>query len=301
MGTPDFAVPALKVLQTSRHQIQAVVTIPDKQQGRGQRFRASAVKQTADELGLPLIQPANLQDPDFAAELRQLAPDIIVVVAFQILPEEVFSIPRLGSFNLHASLLPRYRGAAPIHWALLNGDSESGVTTFFLKRKVDTGNIVLQRRLPIAPDENLHSLYEKLCTIGADLVLDTVDQIASGTVQESTQDNLLATPAPKVTSATQTLNFEQSAEQCHNRVRAFAPSPAAFSYRNGTRLKILSTSVAEASGIPGQVIAVSAESFTVACKTGSLVIRSVQPESKKPMEAAAYLRGNPLTIGDEIG
>ncbi|MEA3287963.1 MAG: methionyl-tRNA formyltransferase [Candidatus Marinimicrobia bacterium] len=301
MGTPDFAVPTLEMLQASRHHIQAVVTIPDKQQGRGQRFRASAVKQAAVALGLPLLQPVNLRAPEFADELKQLAPDIIVVVAFQILPEDVFSIPRLGSFNLHASLLPRYRGAAPIHWALLNGDSESGVTTFFLKRKVDTGNIILQRSLPIATEDDLHSLYAKLCAIGADLVLDTVDQISSGIVKESTQDNMLATPAPKVTAGTQTLNFEQSAEQCHNRVRAFAPSPGAFTYRNGARLKILLTHVGEASGIPGQVVEVSADSFTIACKQGSLVIRSVQPESKKPMEAAAYLRGNPLTIGDEIG
>ncbi|MCF6237991.1 MAG: methionyl-tRNA formyltransferase [Candidatus Marinimicrobia bacterium] len=301
MGTPDFAVPALEKLQASHHQVLAVVTPPDKQQGRGRRIRPSAVKQTAETLGLPILQPENLKDPEFANKLTQFAPDLIVVVAFKILPESIFSIPRLGSFNLHASLLPRYRGAAPIHWALLNGDQETGVTTFFLKRKVDTGNIILQRSLPILADDNLHRLYAKLGAIGADLVLETVDHIASGSVNTSIQENSEATPAPKVTSATQTLNFDQSATHCHNRVRAFAPSPGAFSYRNGARLKILNTAVSDSSGEPGQVIEISADSFTIACGRGSLVIYAVQPESKKPMDVSAYLRGNPMVVGEQLG
>ena len=301
MGTPEFAVPALRILVGSRHQIQAVVTVPDRLQGRGRQLRPSAIKQLSQSLDLPLIQPENLKDKHFIQQLSDLAPDIIVVVAFQILPQAVFSIPRLGSFNLHASLLPKYRGAAPIHWALLNGDQESGVTTFFLKKRVDTGNIILQRKLTISPEDNLHSLYDKLCILGADLVLETADAIAAGSIVEHSQNNALATPAPKVTPETQTLNFTQSAEQCHNRVRAFAPSPGAFTYRNGSRLKILLSQVQETQGEPGTISEISTDSFSIACGTGSLIVRSVQPESKKVMDAAAYLRGYPLMIGDHLG
>lgn len=301
MGTPYFAVPSLEILHQSHHQIQAVVTVPDKQQGRGRHLRPSAVKQAAEKLGLPVLQPPELSDPAFVQEIKDLSADVIVVVAFQILPEQIFTLPAFGSFNLHASLLPKYRGAAPIHWALLNGERESGVTTFFLKQKVDTGNIILQSGISIEAEDNLHTLYAKLCTLGADLVLDTVDLIASGKVVEGEQNSSLATPAPKVTSKTQLLNFAESAQQCHNRVRAFAPSPGAFTMRNGLRLKVLSTEVSELKGESGTVIDITANSFTVACNTGSLIIRSVQPESKKAMDAASYLRGNPMQIGDHIG
>ncbi|NQV14924.1 methionyl-tRNA formyltransferase [bacterium] len=301
MGTPDFAVPALEKLHSSIHQIQLVVTIPDKQQGRGRKLRSSAVKQTAQALGLPISQPENLKDSAFISEIKSLLPDLIVVVAFQILPVDVFTLPRFGSINLHASLLPRYRGAAPIHWALLNGDRESGVTTFFLKRRVDTGNIILQSKIPIKEDDNLQTLYNKLCNLGADLVLDTLNYIASGKVVEGEQDNSLSTPAPKVTSDMQLLNFEESAEKCHNRVRAFAPTPGAFTYRNGSRLKLLSTELSNLVGKPGTVISLAPDSFTVACGMGSLIINYVQPESKKAMQADSYLRGNPMQIGDHLG
>lgn len=301
MGTPDFAVPSLEILHQSHHQILGVVTLPDKQQGRGRHLRPSAVKQTAHKLGLPVLQPLKLDDLAFIKEIKDLRADLIVVVAFQILPEEVFTLPRFGSFNLHASLLPKYRGAAPIHWAILNGDQETGVTTFFLKQKVDTGNIILQSKTIIQSEDNLQTLYEKLCNLGANLVLDTVDLVASGSAVESKQDNTLATPAPKVTTKTQLLNFEESAQQCHNRVRAFAPVPGAFTLRNGSRLKVLSSRVSELNGEPGSVIAISIDSFTVACHTGSLIIRTVQPESKKVMDAASYLRGNPLQPGDHLG
>ncbi len=301
MGTPDFAVPALERLHASDHEIQLVVTVPDKQQGRGRRERPSAVKVAAEKMELPILQPERLKDPEFIQQITSLAPDLIIVVAFKILPEVVFTIPHHGSFNLHASLLPKYRGAAPIHWALMNGDQETGATTFFLKRKVDTGNIILQSSIPIEAEDNLHTLYNKLCNLGADLVLDTVHLIAAGPVEEGVQSDESATPAPKVSSETRALNFEESAETCHNRVRAFAPSPGAFTHRDGVLLKILKTKVCDLTGAPGSILAVAADSFTVACGTGSLLVKSIQPESKKAMDAAAYLRGNPLSIGDTLG
>ena len=301
MGTPDFAVPALEQLQASQHEIKLVVTVPDTQQGRGRQEKPSAVKSAALKLGLPILQPARLKDPELVKTLAALEPDLIIVVAFKILPEEIFLIPRLGAFNLHASLLPRYRGAAPIHWALMNGDQESGVSTFFLKRKVDTGNIIMQSSVAILETDNLYTLYDKLCHLGADVVLETVDLIASGPVNEGIQDEGKATPAPKVTNATRQLNFEQTALNCHNRVRAFAPRPGAFTYRDGVLIKILSTSVSDLHGAPGHVIEVTTASFTIACSEGALTIHLIQPESKRAMDASAYLRGNPLSIGDTFG
>ncbi len=301
MGTPDFAVPALKALNQSPHVIQAVVTVPDKQQGRGRRERPSAVKSVALECNLPILQPENLSDPGFMKDLKAYEPDLIVVVAFRILPEAVFTLPRYGSFNLHASLLPKYRGAAPIHWALLNGDTETGLTTFFLKRRVDTGNIIKQSKTPILPEDNLHTLYAKLCNLGADLVLETTNLIANGEVVAGEQDETLASPAPKVTAETRLIHFDQDATQCHNRVRAFAPKPGAYAYRNGILLKILSSRVVTGQGTPGSVIHVSEDSFTVACRNGALEILSVQPESKKVMDVASYLRGYPIEIGATIG
>ena len=301
MGTPDFAVPALRALDESPHQIQAVVTVPDKQQGRGRRESPSAVKSAALECNLPILQPEKLTDPDFIDSLKGYAPDVIVVVAFRILPEAVFTLPKYGSFNLHASLLPKYRGAAPIHWALLNGDSETGVTTFFLKRKVDTGNIIKQATASILPEDNLHTLYTKLCKMGADLVLETTNLIANGTAGAGEQDNSLASPAPKITSETRLIHFDEPAEQCHNRVRAFAPTPGAYTHRDGALLKILSSRHVAGHGIPGNIIKVSEDSFTVACQEGALEIISIQPESKKAMDVASYLRGYPVEIGDTLG
>ncbi|MCF7922236.1 MAG: methionyl-tRNA formyltransferase [Candidatus Marinimicrobia bacterium] len=301
MGTPDFAVPALKILNDSSHIIQAVVTAPDKPQGRGRHEQPSAVKSAAIDFGLPILQPEKLRSPEFLNVLKELSPDVIVVVAFKILPDAVFTLPKFGSFNLHASLLPKYRGAAPIHWALLNGDKETGVTTFFLKSTVDTGNIIKQVKTPIYPEDNLHTLYSRLCHMGADLVLETTNLIASGAVIAGEQDNSQTSPAPKVTSETRLLNFQETAEQCHNRVRAFAPAPGAFTYRDGSLLKVLLTRKIEKQGTPGEIIQISDNSFTVACAGGALEIFSLQPESKKVMDAASYLRGYPLKKGEPLG
>jgi len=300
MGTPDFAVPSLQVLADSKHQVEAVVTVPDKPQGRGQKLQPSAIKQAAITLGIPVLQPVRLKDPDFRDAITEFKPDVIVVVAFRILPESIYSIPRWGSFNLHASLLPRYRGAAPIHWALLNGDSETGVTTFFLKRKVDTGNVIRQTVVPIQADDNLHTLYEKLRQEGAGLVSETVDLIASGHFIEMEQDDSLSSPAPKVDQDTQRLDFSESNEQCANRIRAFAPKPGAFCYLGEKRIKIIRSECTDEEGMPGQVVAVDTGSFTIACATGAIRVTDLQPEGKKAMDAGAYLAGNPLHIGDQF-
>lgn len=301
MGTPDFAVPALESIALSKHVVQAVVTAPDKAQGRGRRIQYSAVKHAALKLGLPILQPANLKDDSFLQTLEGLKPDLIVVVAFRILPERVYNLPEYGSFNLHASLLPAYRGAAPIHWALLNGEDETGVTTFFLKKQVDAGNIIAQRKVKIMPQDNLGSLYEKLQSQGAELVVTTINQIARGDIATESQDSGKATPAPKVGPETQRLNFTESNIQCHNRIRAFSPQPGAYTFRNGKRLKILQSEISQLKGQPGEVIALTKDAVVVGCGHESLLLLKVQPEGKRPLQVSDYLRGYPLEVGESLG
>ncbi len=301
LGTPDFADISLRRLVGSEYDVVAVVTVPDRLVGRGRKLQPSAVKRYALEQKLEILQPEKLSDPEFLNRITVLRPDIMVVVAFRILPESLYTIPELGTFNLHASLLPRYRGAAPIHWALLNGDKETGLTTFFLQRRVDTGEIILQERVAILDEDNLGSLYTKLADKGADLVLRTVDIISQGPVSTQMQDSSQATRAPKVGNDERRIDFSESARQCHNRVRAFAPRPGAFTLRDGSQLKILQSLSGEGSGSPGEVLSFGDAGLEIACEQDSIYLLSVQPEGKRVMEIDAYLRGNPMQVGDRLG
>ena len=228
MGTPDFAVPSLEILISNGFILQTVVTAPDRPQGRGLEVRPTPVKTAALRHGLPLLQPESLKDPSFVAAVSSLHPDLIVVVAFRILPREVFSIPRYGAFNLHASLLPQYRGAAPINWAIINGETTTGVTTFFLEEKVDTGGIILQAKLPIGSDDDAGSIHDKLARLGADAVLRTVRLIESGKPAPVPQDNTLATPAPKIFPNDCRIRWDMPAERVRNFIRGLSPFPAAW-------------------------------------------------------------------------
>lgn len=301
MGTPDFAVPSLRKLQKSDHQIVSVVTVPDRPQGRGRKLTASAIKVAAHELALPVLQPESISDPDFIHEIKSLEPDLIVVVAFQILPPELYGLPARGSFNLHASLLPRYRGAAPIHWALLNGDTESGVTTFFLQRKVDTGSMLLQRSVPIQPEDNLGSLHDKLAAVGADVVLETVNGIAEQNLTTTAQDNGLATRAPKVGAEDRQLNFAEDVEQCNNRIRAFAPRPGAITSYAGQSIKILKATPVAGTGAPGEILQADSSALVIACGTDALAVHEIQPEGKRAMPVADFLHGNTILPGATFG
>ena len=229
MGTPDFSIPSLKILIENNHQILAVVTTPDKERGRGQRVTYTAVKQFALEQNIPVYQPEKLKgNIEFVEQMKALTPDLFVVVAFRILPKEVFEIPKFGSFNLHGSYLPKYRGAAPIQWALINGDKETGLTTFKLAEKVDTGNIYLQEKVEINPDDNFETLHDRMSLLGADLVLKTVELIENGNYELKQQNDLLASPAPKITKEICLIDFNKSAEEIHNLVRGLSPHPAAY-------------------------------------------------------------------------
>ena len=297
MGTPDFAVPSLDALVAAGLAPVAVVTVPDKPAGRGQKVRASAVKQAALRHGLPVLQPASLADPEFLDALRALRPDVFAVVAFRILPPETFEVPALGAFNLHGSLLPAYRGAAPITRALVDGVAETGVTTFFLQRTVDTGAVILQRRTAVGPDDTAGEVHDRLAALGAQAVVETVRRIAAGTVQAQPQDDAQVSAAPKVFRDDARIDWARPAADVHNLVRAMSPVPGAWTTWQGETLKLLRTTrtadgapTPPASAAPGTV-AVADGRLAVACGTGSVEVLEVQRQGKRRMQVADFLNG----------
>jgi methionyl-tRNA formyltransferase len=297
MGTPDFAVPTLEtLLALPEAQVVAVVTGPDRPAGRGRQLQASAVKQAALAHGLPVLQPTNLKDPAFQAELKSYAADLQVVVAFRMLPEAVWNMPRLGSVNIHGSLLPQYRGAAPINWALMHGDHETGVTSFFLRHEIDTGDLILQSKMPIALDDDFGSLYDKLKVLGAELAARTVAAIAAGAAPSTPQPNTPdLRPAPKLTKETGRLDFTRPAAELVNQVRGLSPAPAAYTtLPDGRGLKVLRAQAAPempANTAPGTWATDGRHYLRVATPGGWLDLLDVQLEGKKRMGVAEFLRG----------
>ena len=294
MGTPDFAVPSLDALVANELAPIAVVTVPDKPAGRGQKLRASAVKQAAERHGLPVLQPESLRDEAFQRQLEDLNPDILAVVAFRILPREVYETARLGAFNLHGSLLPAYRGAAPIHRALMDGVTETGVTTFFLRPSVDTGDIILKRAIPVGPDDTTGDVHDALAELGADAVVETVRRIAEGRADALPQDDARASPAPKIFREDAEIDWTGSAAQVHNHVRALNPFPGAWTTwapdGEPETLKILRTRIADGSGAPGRVL-VANDELVIACGDGAVQVLEVQRAGKRRMNASAFLNG----------
>lgn len=302
MGTPAFAVPSLDALVEAGYPPVAVVTVPDRPQGRGLQPRPSAVKQAALRHGLPVLQPENLREPAFLAEMERLAPDVIAVVAFRILPPEAYRLARLGAFNLHASLLPAYRGAAPINRAIMNGEIETGVTTFFLKEKVDTGDTILMRRVPIGPEETAGELHDRLAELGARVVVETVSHIEDGTAEARRQDERRASQAPKIFKEDAEIDWARTAEEVHNHVRGLSPYPGAWSEHAGTTLKLYRARPARGMGAPGEVLEASAEEgLLVACGEGALEVLELQREGRERMSAEAFLRGYALRPGERLG
>ncbi|MFD1875135.1 methionyl-tRNA formyltransferase [Hymenobacter bucti] len=302
MGTPDFAVPTLEtLLALPEAQVVAVVTGPDRPAGRGRQLQASAVKQAALAHGLPVLQPTNLKDPAFQQELKSCAADLQVVVAFRMLPEAVWNMPRLGSVNIHGSLLPQYRGAAPINWALMHGDQETGVTSFFLRHEIDTGDLILQDKLAITPDDDFGSVYDKLKVLGARLAARTVAAIAAGTAPSTPQptapDGLR--PAPKLTKETGRLNFERPAAELVNQVRGLSPAPAAYTaLPDGRGLKVFRAQALpmEAATAPGTWATDGRQHLRVATSAGWLDLLEVQLEGKKRMSIGEFLRGTKVEV-----
>lgn len=301
MGTPEFAVPSLKAIVKAGYDVAAVVTNQDEPQGRGLKVFPPAVKTAALELGLQVIQIASLKDPEFVSRLGAIAPDLMVVVAFRILPREIFTIPKLGTFNLHASLLPKYRGAAPINWAIMNGEPETGVTTFFLDEKVDTGKMILQRKMEIGENETAGELSQRLSKVGAEAVVDTIKLIQQGNVRIIEQDNSLATKAPKISKEDCLIDWSMPAVKVHNLIRGFSPEPGAYSFLGGKMLKIFKTRLTrEKTNLPGGTIEAESGKFFVACSDEVAEVLELQLEGKKRLVASDFLRGARIESGDRL-
>ena len=302
MGTPDFAVEPLRRLVEAGKNIVAVITMPDKPAGRGHKIQFSPVKEYALSVGLPILQPTNLKDPEFIEELRSYQADLQIVVAFRMLPEIVWNMPPLGTFNLHASLLPQYRGAAPINWAVINGETETGITTFFLQHEIDTGNIIMQEKITIAPDDNAGIVHDRLMMLGADLVLKTVEQIESGNISSMPQPEGELKAAPKIFKDTCLINFNTTAEAVRNLVRGLAPYPAAWieltdPSGNTTNMKIyeISKELCTPTHSAGTLICDGKKILKVAVLDGYIHLDQVQLAGKKRMPSADLMRGTALT------
>lgn len=306
-GTPDFAVASLRRLVEGGYNIVGVVTMPDKEAGRGHKLIQSPVKQYAIEQGLKVMQPEKLKSPEFVEELRSLHADLQIVIAFRMLPEIVWSMPPLGTFNLHASLLPKYRGAAPINWAVINGEKETGVTTFFLKHEIDTGDVIMQHKIAIEEDDNVGTVHDKLMTLGASTVIETVDAIIGGGIKTTSQtdmcvDGVEATPAPKIFKETCKIDWDKSPCSVRNFVRGLSPYPAAWTEiedasGNIHTIKIfeVAESNVEIDGNPGKMYS-DGHGLWVRCHDKSVEIKSLQLAGKKRMPADAFLRGFKLKV-----
>lgn len=298
MGTPQFAVPSLEELIQSGCSVVGVVTAPDKPAGRGQKLSESPVKKFAIANGLKVLQPTNLKDPKFLEELRALAPDLQVVVAFRMLPEEVWTLPSKGTINLHASLLPQYRGAAPINWVLINGEKESGVTTFFLKHEIDTGNILFTEKVTLTGHETASELHDRLMNKGPLLLVKTVKAIESGRYNQHPQSTLLADgielkTAPKLSKKDCLINWNQPSENIYNLIRGLSPSPAAYTTLNGKTFRIFraETQPSQPGIQPGGFLTDNKTYLKFAAQDGYVLVTDVQLEGKKRMGIEEFLRG----------
>ncbi|MDX1913559.1 MAG: methionyl-tRNA formyltransferase [Saprospiraceae bacterium] len=300
MGTPEFAVASLEILLDNGYDIVAVVTAPDKPGGR-QGVQESAVKKFALSRGLKVLQPEKLKNPEFLAELRALQADLQIVVAFRMLPEAVWAMPPLGTMNLHGSLLPKYRGAAPINWAIIRGEKETGVTTFLLQHEIDTGDLLFQEKIPIGPDETAGELHDKMMQIGAKLILKSVQALQHGQAHPVPQANTEATHAPKIFHDTCRLNFDQPAQHIHDFIRGLSPYPGAWTTWEGKTLKIFRSTLQDAGTYPladreppGSLLTDGKNYLKVATSDGFISVLELQLEGKKRMSVRDFLNGHPL-------
>lgn len=300
MGTPDFAVPCLEVLQ-EKTEVLAVITQPDRPKGRGHNLQASPVKQKALEYGLPVLQPEKIKTDEFTEQLEAMAPDLIVVVAFgQILSKRILDIPRLGCVNVHASLLPRYRGAAPIHWSIINGESETGVTTMLMDVGLDTGDMLLKDSLAIGPEMTTAELHDALMAMGGKLLAQTVDGLVAGTIVPEKQDDSLSNYASMLNKENCRIDWQKSAQEIHNQIRGLNSWPVAWSQLGEKNFKFYVTRVleGEAQGKPGEITSVGKKSFVMSTGKGQLEVLEIQPPSKKRMSAGDAVRGHSVQVGD---
>ena len=302
MGTPEFAVTALSAIADAGHEIAAVYTQPDKPKGRSGKLQPPPVKVRAAELGIPVFQPEKLRDEENVSMLRSLAPEMIIVAAYgQILPESILQIPPLGCINIHASLLPKYRGAAPIERCILEGEKKTGVTTMYMAKGLDTGDMIEQLETEILPTDTGEGLTKRLAELGGQLILSTMEKLEAGTAVRIPQKEEESTYAKMLDKSMGRMDFTKTAEELERGIRALIPWPCAYTLIDGRNVKIYAAAVTEGEGNPGTVIEVTKKTFTIACGKGALRIRSLQPEGKKPMDTAAFLNGKKLETGMQVG
>jgi len=300
MGSPDFAVVSLKRLRAAKLPVVAVVTQPDRPRGRGRRTQPTPVALYAEEAGLPLLKPQRLRNREIRQQLLAFEPDLFVVVAYRILPPGILSLPRRGSINLHGSLLPEYRGAAPIQHALIDGERMTGLTTFQLDEQVDTGGILLQRELPIQPEDDFGTLHDRMADLGAELLIETIDGYLTRELEPRSQPPGEYRGAPRITALDRLLRWEQDAKALHNRIRGLSPLPGACCRLDGKQVRVFATSViaADTPQPPGTVLQAGRQGILVACGADALLITDLQLEGKKRLPAADFLNGHPLHAGD---
>ena len=299
-GTPEFAVPTLDALHDSDHEILGVVTSPDKKSGRGLKVKSSAIKKCSEKYGLPIYEPESTKRNQLHSILKQINPDIYVVVAYKILPESILNIPHRGAVNLHASLLPKYRGAAPVNHAILNGETETGLTTFLIQKKVDTGDLLLQQSLPIDNSVTTGEALSKLSFLGADLIIKTLDALAQNKIKPIKQDGDKATFAPKISVQDCKINWNNPALMIHNQIRAFSPKPGAFTFYKNKRVKLFGSKVLQnlhnARLLPGEIEHTNSF-FKIGTGTEPIQITNIQIEGKKKLPVDQFILGFPKILG----
>ena len=302
MGNPNFAIPALKAIHRSNHDLIAVVSNPPKPMGRGRSLHSTSVGEFAKKNDVKLIEPLSLTSKDLKVQLKKLKPDIFVVVAYKILPDKLIEIPVHGAINLHASLLPKYRGAGPIQWALMNGDKNTGVSIFQIKQKVDTGDILLQKRVKIHEDDNMHSLGMRLCETGANMLLETMKSIEEGKAFPVKQNPKAATKAPKITKNMTVIDWSWPSNKIHNWVRGLSPNPGMSSTLNSKKIRIFKTAIVDRkAGLPGSIVELTKTNLSVSTGEGVLSLLEVQIEGRRRMPIDEFLKGAKLGIGDKLG
>jgi methionyl-tRNA formyltransferase len=302
MGTPEFAVPSLQRLIDRGEMVVAVVTQPDRPKGRGQQLASPPVKIVAGDHGIAVFQPVKVRVPDFLEIIRGLRPDLIIVTAFgQILPKELLNIPRYGCINVHASLLPRYRGAAPINWCIINGETETGVTTMQMDEGLDTGDMLLKKVVPIGPDDDAQALHDQLSVVGADALAETLDLLIAGKLNAEKQAGLLSNYAPMLKKEDGLIDWRRDPRSIRNLVRGLTPWPGAFTFLGDKTLKVYRCRVAGGSGVPGSVLQADRSGLVIACSEGGLLVEELQLEGKKRLSARDFLAGYNITPGTILG
>lgn len=311
MGTSNFAVSTLEGLIKSNHKIIAVVTRPDKPKGRGREILPSPVKVVAEDNKIEVLQPEKVREPDFVKKLREYRPDCIVVVAFgQILPKDILSLPRYGCINLHASILPKYRGAAPINWALINGETKTGVTSMLMNEGMDTGDILIQREVEITEGDSAGTLHDRLSEMGSEVILETLDGLEKGSVKRVKQNESSATYAQKIKKEDCLINWDEDAKKIVNKIRGLTPAPGAYTSYNGKRLKIAEAVIPPRPPLEkggwgdlkkGEVFEVNRNGIKVICGNGLVIIKNLQPEGKRVMGVGEFISGHNIKAGEILG